>query len=416
MPDSLFGEPTEQIEVFTVSEVSSYIEEIFRVDPLLANVWVTGEISNFVRASSGHLYFSLKDSDAALKCVMWRSNTLLLERMPQDGEHVLAHGYIGLYKPRGEYQLYVDTMQPAGVGILYQEFLRIKARLEAEGLFDESRKRPIPEFPRRLGIVTSATGAALRDILRILRERYPLVEVILAPALVQGEDAPGSIVRALEALNDCCDLDAIILARGGGSIEDLWAFNDESVARAIARSKVPVISGVGHETDFTIADFVADRRAPTPTGAAMAAVPDRRELKGLVEGYEAALVSGVSRRLGEERLELRRLQSALSMRSPVRQLAYRRQTVDELGRRLEMAIDRALMERRHELGVELARLKALDPKAVLQRGYAVVRDIDSGKVVSSVHDVDNGRWLDIAVSDGNFSAVVGSPEGAAGEA
>ncbi len=410
MPDVLYDGPTEQIDVFTVSEVSSYIEEIFRVDPLLTNVWVTGEVSNFVRASSGHLYFSLKDPDAALKCVMWRSNSVLLERMPRDGEHVLAHGYVGLYKPRGEYQLYVDVLQPAGVGVLYQEFLRIKAKLEAEGLFDESRKRPIPRFPRRLGIVTSPTGAALRDILRILRERYPVVEVVLAHAVVQGDDAPVSIVRALRSLNQCCDLDAIIVARGGGSIEDLWAFNDESVARAIAGSRVPVISGVGHETDFTIADFVADLRAPTPTGAAMAAVPDRAQLKVLVEGYRKEIETAVSRSLNGKRLELRRLRAALSMRSPVRWLGYQRQAVDDMNRRLILAMNRGMERRRHLIGSEVARLEALDPKAVLQRGYAVVRDLASGSVVSSVNEVEDGQWLSISVSDGDFSAEVGIPE------
>ncbi len=393
-------------DAFTVSEVSGYIEELFRTDPLLTDLWVTGEVSNFVQASSGHCYFTLKDPGAALKCVMWRSDAAALRVLPQDGDHVLAHGYVGIYKQRGDYQLYVDYMQPEGAGILYQEFLRIKAKLESEGLFAQERKRPVPPFPHRLGVVTSPTGAALRDILRTLRERYPLAEVVLAPAVVQGKEAPASIVAALKVLDSLDDLDAIILARGGGSIEDLWAFNDESVARAVAASRHPVITGVGHETDFTIVDFVSDRRAPTPTGAAAAAVPDRRDLMREVESLHRRLQNAMVRRIEENRRKVQRMSAFVASRSPRRALAYRRQTVDDLNERLRLAASHKLEMKRSAVARAKARLDALDPSAVLRRGYAIVRDAESGDVISSVRKAAPGLKLDVRVSDGIFGAKV----------
>jgi exodeoxyribonuclease VII large subunit len=393
-------------DAFTVSEVSGYIEELFRTDPFLTDLWVKGEVSNFVQASSGHCYFTLKDPGAAMKCVMWRSDAMALRTLPRDGDHVLAHGYVGIYRQRGDYQFYVDYMQPEGAGILYQEFLRIKAKLEAEGLFAAERKRPIPPFPRRLGVVTSPTGAALRDILRILRERYPLTEVILAPAIVQGKEAPASIVNALSALNSLDGLDAIILARGGGSIEDLWAFNDEAVARAVAASRYPVITGVGHETDFTIVDFVSDRRAPTPTGAAAAAVPDRRDLEREIEEIRRRLWDAVERRITESRRKVHQMLAFVMARSPRRAVAYRRQMVDELHERLLLAMKRRLELKRGAVAQVTARLDALDPTAVLRRGYAIVQDAGSGEVIASVSKAVPGRRLDVRVSDGVFGAEV----------
>ncbi len=394
------------VEAFTVSEVSGYIEELFRTDPLLTDLWITGEVSNFVRASSGHCYFTLKDPGAALKCVMWRSDAAALRALPRDGDHVLAHGYVGIYKQRGDYQFYVDYMQMEGAGALYQEFLRIKAKLEAEGLFAEERKRPIPPFPRRLGVVTSPTGAALRDILRTLRERYPLVEVVLAPAIVQGKEAPASVVGALRLLDSMADLDAVILARGGGSIEDLWAFNDESVARAVASARHPVITGVGHETDFTIVDFVSDRRAPTPTGAAAAAVPDRRDLEREIEDLRRRLRDSMERKIEEQRRKVRQMFAFVLSRSPRRAIAYQRQIVDDWSNRLQIAVERKLESKRSAVAQMAARLEALDPTAVLRRGYAIVQDAGSGEVISSVEKALPRRALDIRVSDGVFGAEV----------
>lgn len=263
MPE--FDFPPGQHLVFTVASLSNYLRVLLETDEILRDVWVRGEISNFSQPRSGHLYFTLKDNEAQLRCVMWKGQTFRLRFNPKDGQSVEVHGAMSFYPAGGNVQLYVDEMQPVGEGQLYQEFLRLKARLEAEGLFAPELKRPLPRFPRRIGVVTSPSGAALQDILNTLRRRMPLARVTLAPTAVQGADAPAGIVRGIHDLNALPDIDLIIVARGGGSIEDLWSFNDEAVAYAIRASRVPVISGVGHETDFTIADFAADLRAPTPT-------------------------------------------------------------------------------------------------------------------------------------------------------
>ncbi|MFZ2359370.1 MAG: exodeoxyribonuclease VII large subunit, partial [Anaerolineae bacterium] len=266
---------------FTVTQLLSQIKTLIEREQTLRNVWLQGEVSNFVRATSGHCYFTLKDERAVLACVMWKQDAQRLARLPQNGQQVLVHGYVSVYESQGKMQFYADALELAGVGRLYQEFEALKAKLAAEGLFDPEHKRPLPAWPQRIAVVTSPRAAALRDILRTLALRYPAVEVLLAPSAVQGAEAPAQIVAAIELLNDWHagvePIDVIIVARGGGSIEELWAFNDEQVARAIAASSVPVVSGVGHETDFTLADFAADLRAPTPTGAAAAAVPDRLE-------------------------------------------------------------------------------------------------------------------------------------------
>ncbi|HEX7432489.1 MAG TPA: exodeoxyribonuclease VII large subunit, partial [Anaerolineaceae bacterium] len=262
----------------SVTEVNRYLRQLLESDPILQDLWVQGELSNFSRPTSGHIYFTLKDSLAALRVVMWRSTAQTLRIALRDGMAVEVHGKISMYETGGQLQLYADEIRPAGEGQLYQEFLRLKARLEAEGLFDQARKRPIPGMPHRIGIITSPTAAALQDILNTLRRRYPLAEVVLSPTPVQGEEAVPGVIAALERLNRLAKPDVILLARGGGSLEDLWAFNDEGVARAIAASQAPVITGIGHEIDFTIADFTADLRAPTPTAAAELATPDRQDL------------------------------------------------------------------------------------------------------------------------------------------
>ncbi|MCK4449981.1 MAG: exodeoxyribonuclease VII large subunit, partial [Anaerolineae bacterium] len=264
---SIFGQsggPTLS-EPYTVSQLTGHIRRLIEDDPELSDVWVEGEVSNFSRAFSGHCYFTLKDAGSQIGCVMWRSVAILQDYLPVDGDLVLAYGRVGVYEASGRYQLYVDQIRPAGVGDLYRQFELLKARLEAEGLFAPERKRPLPGFPRCIGVVTSPTAAALRDILNVLGRRYPLAEVLLAPTQVQGDAAPPQIVAALEALNTRDDVDVIIVARGGGSLEDLWAFNDERVTRAIAGSRIPVICGVGHETDFSLVGFAADVRAPTPS-------------------------------------------------------------------------------------------------------------------------------------------------------
>ena len=265
--------------ILTVSQVTTYIKELLEADFLLRDLWIQGEVSNFSRSTAGHIYFTLKDAEASIKCVLWRSLAEEQTHLPADGQAVILHGRVSVYEVQGAYQFYVDLVQPAGVGTLYLRFLALKERLAEEGLFSPERKRPLPPFPRSLGVVTSPKAAAWRDILHVLERRYPLVEVILAPAAVQGPEAPLQIAEAIRTLNEETGVDLIIVARGGGSLEELWAFNEEAVARAIYSSGVPVISGVGHEVDFTIADFVADLRAPTPTAAAAAAVPDMEECR-----------------------------------------------------------------------------------------------------------------------------------------
>lgn len=394
--------------VYTISQVTAYVKSLFTGDALLSDVWLSGEVSGFTQASSGHCYFTLKDAGAVLKAVVWRTQAARM-RLPRNGDQVIAHGAITLYEAGGQYQLYVDHLEPVGLGQLWLEFERLKAQLAAEGLFDEARKRPIPARPQRLGIVTSATGAALRDILRTLAARDPLVDVILAPAPVQGADAPPGIAAALAALNRWSaehePLDSILLARGGGSIEDLWAFNDERVARAIVASTVPVITGVGHETDFTIADFAADLRAPTPTGAATLTTPDRRALAAAVAGLAAAAAGQATARLAAGRTGIEALAHRLGRQAPTLRIGRDRQRVDDLGRRAALAITNRLRSRRERLAGVRLHLAALDPARVLARGYAIVSRPD-GAVVSSTAHVIPGDAIHVRVVDGDFAAAV----------
>src|SRR5690606_10060059 len=337
---SLFRQ--EEQTPWTVGELTAYVRELFELDYRLQELSVTGEISNFTHARSGHLYFTLKDDRAQLKCVMWRSQAGNLRFRPAEGDAVIARGQLSVYEAGGVYQLYVNDLTPAGRGDLAQAFEALKQQLAAEGLFDAEYKKPVPAFPRRIGIVTSSDAAALRDILNVLRRRCPLTSVLIAPTLVQGVDAPPSIVRALQWLDGRDDVDTIIVARGGGSIEDLWAFNDERVARAIFAARHPIISGVGHETDFTIADFVADLRAPTPSAAAELAVPDLGELRPVIAGLARALSYHMSNLLAERRSQLFSLQRALRHLGPQSQLTNYRQHFDDLVIALERAMDRRL--------------------------------------------------------------------------
>jgi exodeoxyribonuclease VII large subunit len=390
---------------WTVTDLTRYLRQLLEADASLQGVWVQGEISNLSRPSSGHVYFTLKDSGAALRCVMWRNDAARLRFAPQDGMAIEAHGSVSIYEAGGQYQLYADVLRPLGEGALYQEFLRLKALLEAEGLFDPIRKRPIPEFPRRIGIVTSPTGAALRDMLNTLRRRLPLAEVILAPTPVQGDEAPPAIVAALRSLNRVATPDVILLARGGGSIEDLWAFNDERVVHAVVESAAPVITGVGHETDFTLADFAADLRAPTPTAAAELATPITvLDLKANLAEIGRVLVSGTAAIIQRQRESAAWLDSRLRLSSPVRRLQTERQRLDELARRGNAAqAHRLELAAEKQRGLE-SRLLALNPLAVLGRGYAVVTK--GKKVVSSTAQVQAGDALRVRVRDGEFDARV----------
>lgn len=392
--------------IWTVADITRYIREMFEVDYQLQELWVEGEISNFSRARSGHLYFTLKDAEAQLKCVMWRGNAAALHFVPQPGDAVRARGQISVYESGGVYQLYADQLLPAGRGDLYQQFEALKERLEAQGLFDPARKKSLPPFPRQIGIVTSADAAALRDVLNVLSRRYPLVEVLLAPTLVQGAEAPSQIVRALAELDGRDDVDLIILTRGGGSLEDLSAFNDERVALAVAGCRHPVISGVGHETDFTIADFVADLRAPTPSAAAELATPDMRELAAGLESWNRRLAEGLTGRLEVARWRLEAAGRALRALFPAQRLPNLAQRLDELQARAERAMTGSLQTRRQQLaGLERA-LAAVSPLATLARGYAIVRQADSNVVVREPAQVTAGDQLKIRVHGGQFAAEV----------
>lgn len=385
---------------WTVSKLTFYIRKLLEEDETLQDVWVQGEISNLSRPASGHVYFTLKDSSAALRCVMWKTSAARLRMGLQDGLAVEVHGRIGIYEVSGQYQLYIDQIRPVGEGALYQEFMRLKAMLEAEGLFAPERKRPIPIFPHRIGIVTSATGAALRDMLNTLRRRLPLVEVILAPSPVQGVEAPPALVHALRSLS-LQSPDVILLARGGGSIEDLWAFNDERVVRAVALSPIPVICGVGHETDFTLCDFAADLRAPTPTAAAeLATQITMIDLRAAVQNSRTRLLTAVLKQLAERKNTLSSLASELRYVSPDRRIQSERQRVDDLSRRAHASLSHHIqLESAHIRGMQ-RRLEALNPMAVLARGYAVLTRKEDGNVVSRVDQAS--AEMNARVSDGEF--------------
>lgn len=393
-------------EPMTVAQVTRYVKSVLDGDYVLQDLWIEGEVSNFKVVASGHAYFTLKDDRASLRCVMWRPDVNRHHLLPQDGQSVLAHGRISVYEVAGAYQLYVDQIQLAGMGRLHLEFEALKQRLAKEGLFDLERKRPAPPFPRRLGVVTSPTAAALHDILNVLARRYPLAQVVLSPTLVQGDQAPPQIVAAIEALNAHTDVDVIIVARGGGSLEDVWAFNDEQVARAIAASRVPVVSGVGHEIDFTIADFAADVRAPTPSAAAELATPDRAELQVAVQSQRVRLGGALHMHLTENRRLLGYAVRALRSNSPLGRVQSHRQRVDELAQAAGLRLRHVLALRREQVGGLAARLSTLSPFATLERGYAIVRHGDTERVITSVQQASPGEPIAIHVRDGEFGARV----------
>lgn len=442
--------------ILSIKDLNRYIRMKLESDNVLQDVWIRGEISNFTHHSSGHMYFTLKDSDSRIKTIMFASHNQRLAFRPKEGMRVIARGNVSVYERDGQYQFYATQMQPDGIGSLYLAYEQLKKKLESEGLFDPYRKRPLPSYPRAIGVITSPTGAAVRDIIITLQRRYPMVPVLLIPVLVQGTQAAPSIVRAIELMNVQQSVDVLIVGRGGGSLEELWAFNEESVARAIYASNIPVISAVGHETDFTIADFVADVRAATPTAAAEIAVPHQQELRQQLDRFEQRLEQAMYGRIREERERLNRLQRApffvhprryllqhaeradrlkeqltyrmqsrlkqagerytrvqhrLMRRNPEEQILLARQRTDAGSKQLIQAMQRMVREQQLKLVSSMKQLDALSPLKVMSRGYSLVYDEQEQHLIRTISEVQLGDMVQVKVSDGQLSCQVWAMKG-----
>lgn len=392
-------------QAYSVSDLNAYIRALLESNENLIDIWVAGEVSNLSKPRSGHIYFTLKDMDASVRCVIWRVHANRLAGAFSDGMRVEVHGNVSVYEEGGQYQLYVDGIRAVGEGRLYQEFLLLKDKLTAEGIFEEDRKRPIPPQPKLIGIVTSPTAAALQDMLKSLLSRFPMVEVVLSPASVQGEAAPAEIVKALERLNKLVHPDVILIGRGGGSLEDLWAFNDEQVVRAVAASEAPVISGVGHETDFSLTDFAADMRAPTPTGAAVMAVPDISDINNLLNGWNLLLEQTTVNILEQQRSKLKERKNELDLLSPGWQIKQRMQRLDNSSLRMDYFVNRYFLRQRQQLELTEEKIISSDPRHILGRGYALVEDKE-GSVITTIKCVQLRQDISVYVSDGTISADV----------
>ncbi|HIQ67636.1 MAG TPA: exodeoxyribonuclease VII large subunit [Candidatus Faecousia excrementigallinarum] len=392
-------------QILSVSQINAYIQSLMDQDGLLTGLAVRGEISNYKVYPSGHHYFTLKDEGGALKCVMFRGSAVKLKFRPENGMQVIAMGRITVYPRDGAYQLYCTAMALDGVGDLYAAFEQLKKKLSAQGLFAPEHKKPLPPYPGTIGIITSSAGAALHDMLRILRKRYPLTRVRLLPVRVQGAEAPREIAAAIAYADHYKLADLLIVGRGGGSIEDLWAFNDEQVARAIYHCSIPVISAVGHEPDFTISDFVADLRAATPSNAAELAVPDQDALRQTLDSATSAMASALWRQIQAARNHLKLLSDSPAMKSPEAYLEQRQKALAYLQARLVAAQEKGLSVAKQRFYTQAAKLEAMSPLKVLLRGYAMVQD-DSQQVVRSVSQVKENDRISISVSDGTIQAVV----------
>ncbi len=392
-------------QVLTITQINEYIRMKMDSDQLLSSLAVKGEISNYKLYPSGHHYFTLKDEAGALKCVMFKGNAVRLRFRPENGMKVIAMGKISVYPRDGAYQLYCTGLVMDGVGDLYAAFEQLKAKLAAQGLFDPNHKKPLPKYPGVIGIVTSSAGAAVHDMLRILRKRYPLTKVLLLPVRVQGAEAPGEIAAAIRYANYHQLADLLIVGRGGGSIEDLWAFNDEIVARAIYDSAIPVISAVGHEPDFTIADFVADVRAATPSNGAELAVPDQDALRQNLDGISAAMVTAISRQIKAARQHLDVLSGSAPLQSPEGYLLQQKKTLELLRNRLLSCQKQQISDKQQRYIALTAKLDAMSPLKVLTRGFAMAQK-ENNEIIRSVKDVDRGDVVNIRLRDGRFTAAV----------
>ncbi len=431
-------------KVYSVHEITQIFRELVESHPILQDLWIEGEISNLARPSSGHIYFTLKDGDSQIRCAIFRFAASRLKFSPKNGDAVRVHGKLSIYDVRSEYQIIGDWVEPAGVGALQLAFEQLKERLAAEGLFDAARKKPLPSYPEKIGIITSATGAAIRDMLRMLQKRYPVVEVLLLPTLVQGENAAGEIAHAIDCMNRLSNVDLLIVGRGGGSIEDLWAFNEEVVARAIFASRIPIVSAIGHETDFTISDFVSDHRAPTPSAAIELVVPDGQDLRQRIADFESHLMRSIDVRIESTQARLLAVRNRISPVRQVDRLNRQQQIIDQLELRSERAMMQRVAQPRQQLDVlntELlhlnplsqiqtlrnqmnqltqshqalilqqvyakkhtwqmasTRLNSLNPMGTLARGYSVCKNL-RGKTITDATTVSAGEEIEIQLSRG----------------
>lgn len=390
--------------VLTVSQLNNYVKTLLENDDVLSMFFITGEISNFKRHTSGHLYMSLKDNNSIVRSVMFASFASRLRFEPSDGMKVIVRGRASLYTRDGSYQLYIEDMQPDGVGALSLAFEQLKEKLQKEGLFNESLKKSLPPFPKKVGVITSPTGAAVRDILTVLKRRFPVAEVVFHPVTVGGETAAAEIALAINIFNEKAAADVLIIGRGGGSAEELWAFNEEQVARAIHMSKIPIISAVGHETDFTISDFVADHRAPTPSAAAEIAVPDIIELKAFVSSNSMYMYRLLKEKLAAEKAKLETLRKARVLQSPLALTDEGRQQIDELFKKIMALMETKLSLESERLKGNCGRLSALSPLAVMARGYSIVYNED--KIITDSHRLNSGSEIEILFNKGSILALV----------
>ena len=401
-----FNETASFPSAVSVSELNTFIKMLLESAPTLNDVYVKGEISNFKNhISSGHFYFSLKDKDSQIKAVMFRSSASRMKFVPENGMMVVAHGRVASYVRDGQYQLYADSMEPDGVGALYVAFEQLKQRLAAQGVFAPEKKKPIPKIPQTIGVITSPTGAAVRDIINIATRRFPFAKIVVYPALVQGENAASSLISGIRYFNDTGSADVIIIGRGGGSIEDLWAFNDENLAKTVCASEIPVISAVGHETDFTICDFAADLRAPTPSAAAELAVPDTAELKHKINNIISRESAVLLQMLSAKRETLARYEKSRYLSSPGHMIDDRRMTLVLSSERLMTSAAHVNEIKKHALSALSGKLEALSPLAVLSRGYGVVSS-EEGKLIKEIADVSVGDKITVNVRDGEIYAGV----------
>ena len=391
------------MSVYSISELNKYLKTLLSFDKILQDIWVKGQIGTFTKASSGHSYFTLRDSDSTINCIMFQGTFSGVNEL-ETGMSVVAHGRIAIYEPRGQLQMIVDVIQPEGVGLLQIQFDQMKEKLNKEGLFDESRKRLIPKFPNRIAVITSPTGAVWQDIQNVISRRYPVVELILIPSIVQGDTAAKSLVNAFEILNNLKDVDVVIVARGGGSLEDIWSFNEELVARAVYASSVPVISAIGHETDFTIIDMVADLRAPTPSVAAEIVVPDKEELLEIVSNNRSKLLFYIETLIQRNRIYLESFPQNLEKLIP--DFDFLRIKIDDCLNDIVKQFGHDIVIKKTKTQSLLERLNSLNPNDVLRRGFAIVQNKKNDKIIQDSNDIKSGDLVNITLNKGNLDAEV----------